>query len=239
MEVYRVKGVTTHRGRSMISMIVLLKILSPAWSDQLMTWSADDVVVPRSPTGKWHFADSSVRTGVDSGKPVRTACDGYAEVSLASEGPQVFAAFSSRRFAPFQLVVTCSLQPPKSRQSDVESFGRQWPYVCMSSAHWYTNRARRSTLLTMSAVYIMNRIGPRRPPEARQTRRWTTLTAPRGDIHAVDADSWSKYERNRDKTAPFRPKETLARRRRNRIVCSSVSNAADKSGKARVAISPE
>jgi len=88
----------------------------------------------------------------------------------------IHVAFSSRWFVPIQLA-TCSMQPSRSQQKDVEPFGQQRPYTCMSSAYWCADRPWRSTTLTSSAVYIMNRSGPSMDPETRRTGRFLLLPA--------------------------------------------------------------
>ena len=54
-----------------------------------MTRSAGDAVIPHSRPGIWRSASSSVWTRVHTGRPVRTACTGCAEVCAASGGLQM------------------------------------------------------------------------------------------------------------------------------------------------------
>ena len=53
-----------------------------------MTRSAGDAVIPHSRPGRWRSAGSLVRTPERTGRPVRTACTGCAEVCAASGSPQ-------------------------------------------------------------------------------------------------------------------------------------------------------
>ena len=119
------------------------------------------------------------------------------------------------------------MQPPKSQQSGVESFGQQQPYICMSSLYWCAARPWRSTMLTMSAVYITKRSGPSMDP--RVTEQWTVLA---DCLPRWRACCWrsSRYERHHDKMAPYRPNEV--RRRCSRMVWSTMSKAAYKSSRA-------
>jgi len=71
----------------------------------------------------------------------------------------VLSALSCRWFDLVQRA-TDSTHSPISWQSDANWCGRQLPWICVSSANWWTLRPVRSTILITSAVYIRQRIGP-------------------------------------------------------------------------------
>jgi len=66
----------------------VLYFASPARWDRPMAQSAGDSVIPHSRLGRWRSAYSSVRTLERTGKPVRTACTGCAEVYATNGGSQ-------------------------------------------------------------------------------------------------------------------------------------------------------
>jgi len=121
----------------------------------------------------------------------------------------------------------CSVQTPSSRLIDVESFGGQLPYTCVSS--WCF------MILTTSAVYITNRIEPSTDPSGIPycIRRMAQISR-NDDRHVVDV--WA--DRSSTITMLCRQNKSTIRRRCSKLMWSAVSNVTGRSRRAEATMSP-
>jgi len=106
--------------------------------------------------------------------------------------------------------------------------------IWVSSAYRWGQKPCCSTSAIRSAVYMMNKIGPRAKPCGTPHKSCTKgdlYMPPRTHCHRP----W-RYEWNQARTGPSNPKVTC--NRRHKILWSTVSKAADKSKRTRAATSP-
>jgi len=167
--------------------------------------------------------------------PTRTAAGGrwFCRRVVEHQRISVFAVFSCRRFDRIQSD-TSSRQADRVDRSWSADTGRQEPCICISSAYRWGWGPYLSMRSIKPEVYKMNSRGPRTDPCGTPNR--TILCVDQAKPRHMHSTLLVTYDQNQSSAAPLIPKETLSHV--SRKSWSTVSNAADRSSKARTDRSP-